>query len=130
MGIERQVVSSKMNAENLEFLAFLSEQIQPYEISLSSLINLCVSIVRTLFIKGEIALNPRALQVLLRHKGLPLRGGVNEAGLSPTPRPIQARFNFFSRLRSDRGHVGLVAVAWGTSHSANLRVLFAGRRIA
>jgi len=129
VGIEKHLVSSKMRQENVEFLAFLSEQIQPYEVSISSLIDLCVSIVRSLFMSGEIALNPNALQVLLRHKGLPHCGAVNEPGLPPT-QPHQARFNFFSLLRNGPYHEGLEAGAWDTSNSANVRVLFAGRRIA
>ncbi len=122
MGVEKQLVSSKMRAENVDFLMWLSSQVEPYEVSLSSLIDLCVSIVRALFIKGEIALGPAALQVLLRQTGLPRlnRNGyvvVGESGPKSTPseKGFQARFDFVSR----RTAVQVVGMASRTSFPLN-----------
>ena len=116
MGIEKQLVSSKMRSENIEFLNWRVEVMQPYEVSFSSLVDLCVSIVRAQFMKGEIALGPAALQVLLRPKGLPLlTEAVERPGLesgSPERVPIQARFTFFSRRKAASVRVVSESAAW------------------
>lgn len=91
-----------MRNENIEFLEWVATtQAAPYEVSFSSLVDLAVSIWRALVISGDIALNPAALQVLLRHKSLPrVSAAVNGPGLNPTRDSVatQARFSFFSRL--------------------------------
>jgi len=65
VGVERKTVSAKLAPENSDFIADLKYKLRPYEISRSSLINLCVRIVRQLYTKGELSLEPEQLQKLL-----------------------------------------------------------------
>ena len=65
MGIERTAVTAKLSPENAEFLDDLKRRFRPYEVSRSSLLNLCVRIVRELHGKGELSFEPAQLQKLL-----------------------------------------------------------------
>lgn len=64
MGLERTMVSSKLSAENTEFLDELARRLKPYEVSQSSLVNTLVRIIRQLEVKGKISLTPEGLQEL------------------------------------------------------------------
>ena len=64
MGIERSATSAKLSPENFEFLLERRRSLRPYEVSVSSLVNLCVRIVRELHTKGELNLEPAELQKL------------------------------------------------------------------
>ncbi len=63
--MERETISAKHSPENIEFLEDWGREFRPYPISDSALVDLCVSIVRTLRRKGTISLEPGALQGLL-----------------------------------------------------------------
>lgn len=65
MGIERGLVSVKMVQENMNFLDELRRKVWPYEISRSSLVNMCVGIVKHLYERGDIGVEPKQLQALL-----------------------------------------------------------------
>ena len=65
MGLERKATSTKLSLDNYEFIDDMHHKLRPYEVSHSSLINLCVSIVRQLHVKGELSLEPEHLQKLL-----------------------------------------------------------------
>ena len=65
MGIDRTMVSAKLSRENVDFLDDRQRSLRPYEVSVSSLVNLCVRIVRELHAKGELSLEPEQLQKLL-----------------------------------------------------------------
>jgi hypothetical protein len=58
-------VSTKLSPENLDFLSKQRRSLRPYDISLSSLVNLCVRIVRRLHDRGELSLEPLQLQAQL-----------------------------------------------------------------
>lgn len=65
MGIERMAISSKLSPENVEFLEQQKRALRPYDVSISSLINVCVRIVREMHARGELSLKPEDLQKLL-----------------------------------------------------------------
>jgi hypothetical protein len=65
MSIERAATSAKLSAENFEFLQDRKWSLRPYEVSISSLLNLCVRIVRELHARGDLSLEPEQLQKLL-----------------------------------------------------------------
>lgn len=69
MGLERIMASSKLDVRNLEFLDEVARSLKPFEVSQSSLVNLCVGIVRRLSQRGEISLEPKSLQMLLGNAG-------------------------------------------------------------
>jgi hypothetical protein len=71
MGQERTMVSSKLSAENLEFLDEWERNLKPHNVSQSSLVDLCVRIVRQLHRHGDLSLEPQALQELLGTNRLP-----------------------------------------------------------
>jgi hypothetical protein len=60
-----QTVTTKLSPENLDFLSNQRRSLRPYDISLSSLVNLCVRIVRRLYARGELSLEPLQLQAQL-----------------------------------------------------------------
>ena len=65
MGVERTMVSAKLSPENIDFLDEQRRLLRPYEVSLSSLVDLCVRIVRELHGRGELSLEPKQLRTLL-----------------------------------------------------------------
>jgi hypothetical protein len=65
MAHNRTVVSSILSPENFDFLNKQRRSLRPYDISLSSLVNLCVRIVRRLHARGELSLEPLQLQAQL-----------------------------------------------------------------
>jgi hypothetical protein len=65
MAVERAEVSTKLSPENFDFLNKQRRLFRPYDISLSSLVNLCVRIVRQLHARGELSLEPLQLQAQL-----------------------------------------------------------------
>lgn len=67
MGIERASVSTKLDAEDEEFIYEWAKQLKPHEVSQSSLTGLCVRIVRIQAHAGKINLEPKALQAFLRN---------------------------------------------------------------
>lgn len=71
MGLERTMVSSKLSPENVEFLSDMERSLKPYSVSQSSLLDLCVRIVRQLHRQGKVNLKPAELQELLGTEGLP-----------------------------------------------------------
>jgi len=71
MGLERTMVSSKLSPENVEFVSEMEHSLKPYSVSQSSLVDLCVRIVRQLHRQGKVNLQPAALQELLGTEGLP-----------------------------------------------------------
>lgn len=71
MGLERTMVSSKLSPENVEFLSDMERSLKPYSVSQSSLLDLCIRIVRQLHRQGKVNLQPAALQELLGTEGLP-----------------------------------------------------------
>jgi hypothetical protein len=71
MGIERTLASAKLSSENIEFLEEWRRRLAPYDVSQSSLINLCVGIVRQLHAKGALRLEPKELQALFGFQPIP-----------------------------------------------------------
>jgi len=71
MGLERTMVSSKLSPENVEFLSDMERSLKPYSVSQSSLLDLCIRIVRQLHRQGKVNLQPAALQELLGTEGRP-----------------------------------------------------------
>jgi hypothetical protein len=71
MGLERTMVSSKLSPENVEFLSDMERSLKPYSVSQSSLLDLCIRIVRHLHREGKVSLQPEALQELLGTEGRP-----------------------------------------------------------
>jgi len=71
MGMERTMVSSKLSPENVEFLSDMERSLKPYSVSQSSLLDLCIRIVRQLHRQGKVSLQPEALQELLGTEGRP-----------------------------------------------------------
>ncbi len=71
MGLERTMVSSKLSPENVEFLSDMERSLKPYSVSQSSLLDLCIRIVRHLHREGKVSLRPEALQELLGTEGRP-----------------------------------------------------------
>lgn len=71
MGLERTMVSSKLSPENVEFLSDMERSLKPYSVSQSSLLDLCIRIVRQLHRQGKVNLQPAALQELLGTDGRP-----------------------------------------------------------
>jgi len=65
MSAERAEVSTKLSPENFDFLNKQRRSLRPYDISLSSLVNLCVRIVRQLHVSGQLSLEPLQLQAQL-----------------------------------------------------------------
>ena len=65
MARHRTLVSSNLSPENFEFLDAQRRALRPYDISHSSLVNLCVRIVRRLHARGELSLEPLQLQAQL-----------------------------------------------------------------
>ena len=65
MANDRTAVSTNLSPENLDFLIKQRRSLRPYDISLSSLVNLCVRIVRRLHGRGELSLEPLQLQAQL-----------------------------------------------------------------
>jgi len=62
---DRTAVNTKLSPENLDFLRAQRRLLRPYDISLSSLVNLCVRVVRRLHDRGELSLEPLQLQAQL-----------------------------------------------------------------
>jgi hypothetical protein len=75
MGLERTLVSSKLSPENVEFLSEMERSLKPYSVSQSSLLDLCIRIVRQLHRRGDLSLSPTALQELLGTEGRPGTAG-------------------------------------------------------
>ena len=71
MGLERTMVSSKLSPENVEFLTDMERSLKPYSVSQSSLLDLCVRIVRQLHRQGKVNLQPAEVQELLGTEGRP-----------------------------------------------------------
>jgi hypothetical protein len=71
MGLERMMVSAKISPENLEFLDQWGRHLKPHDVSQSSLVDLSVRIVRQLHLRGDLSLEPEALQDLLRTNSRP-----------------------------------------------------------
>ena len=67
MGIERTAVSAKISLENERFLYEWAELLKPYTISSSSLLDKCAEIVRVMVGRGELSLEPKALQEFLQN---------------------------------------------------------------
>lgn len=67
MGIERASVSTKLAREDEEFIFEWSKNLKPHEVSQSSLTGLCVRIVRILVRRGELNIQPEALQDFLEN---------------------------------------------------------------
>lgn len=67
MGQERTAVSAKVSAEIEEFLYEWSRSLKPYEVSTSSLLQRCAEIVRVMVRRGELSLEPKALQDFLEN---------------------------------------------------------------
>jgi hypothetical protein len=65
MGVERTAVSAKLSPENLDFLDERMRLLRPYTVSMSSLVDLCVRIVRQLNARGDLSLEPERLRALL-----------------------------------------------------------------
>jgi len=65
MAVERAEVATKLSPENFDFLNKQRRLFRPYAVSLSSLVNLCVRIVRQLHARGELSLEPLQLQAQL-----------------------------------------------------------------
>lgn len=75
MGLERMAVSTKLAPYNLEFIEEWAKSLRPHPVSDSSLVDLCVSIVRLQARAGTLDLAPEALQVFLRNEGKAENGG-------------------------------------------------------
>ena len=86
MSLDRAAVSTQLSPENLDFLTKQRRLFRPYDVSLASLVNLCVRIVRQLHERGDLSLEPLQLQAQLtvdlgkfieakKHR----RGGANAA---------------------------------------------------
>lgn len=73
MGVERVMVSSKLDRENAEFLDEIAANFKPYEVSQSSLVNTLLRVIRRLHYEGKLDLEPRALQALMGTETLPGR---------------------------------------------------------
>jgi hypothetical protein len=65
MVVKRTAVSTKLSPQNFAFLDKQRRFFRPYDISMSSLVNLCVRIVRQLHVRGELSLEPLQLQAQL-----------------------------------------------------------------
>ena len=65
MVVKRTAVSTKLSPQNFAFLDKQRRFFRPYDISMSSLVNLCVRIVRHLHVRGELSLEPLQLQAQL-----------------------------------------------------------------
>lgn len=84
MGLERTMVSSKLSPENVEFLSDMERSLKPYSVSQSSLLDLCIRIVRQLHRQGKVNLQPAALQELLGTDGRPgTADGATNKGRKP-----------------------------------------------
>jgi len=73
MGKKSAVVSAHLSPENIEFIEDWYRQLRPHPISLSSLVDLCVKIVRKLHEQGQLESSPAALQKLFEHRPEPGR---------------------------------------------------------
>jgi hypothetical protein len=69
MGLERIMTSSKLDVRNMEFLDEVARSLKPFEVSQSSLVNICVGIVRRLTQRGQISFTPAGLQEFLGNEG-------------------------------------------------------------
>jgi hypothetical protein len=69
LGQERASVSTKLSAENEEFLYEWLRSLRPYDVSESGIVNKSLDIVRTLVRRGELSLEPKALQAFLENGG-------------------------------------------------------------
>jgi len=65
MVVKRTAVSTKLSLKNFAFLDKQRRFFRPYDISMSSLVNLCVRVVRQLHARGELSLEPLQLQAQL-----------------------------------------------------------------
>ena len=65
MVVKRTAVSTKLSPETFAFLDKQRRFFRPYDISMSSLVNLCVRVVRQLHERGELSLEPLQLQAQL-----------------------------------------------------------------
>jgi hypothetical protein len=75
---ERVAMRVSLSAGSLAFLRRRSDQLEPYEVSPSMLLDLSVSIVQHLCAQGQLDLSPKALQdVLLLQQPAP--AGPNQA---------------------------------------------------
>jgi len=85
MGMERVMASSKLDRESAEFLDDMAKSMRPYEVSQSSLMNLCVRIVKRAVERGDLSLEPRRLQELLGTESRPgTRSRSDESGRPST----------------------------------------------
>jgi hypothetical protein len=117
VGVEREVLSAKVDKPCIQFLDWLAKQTGATRSIATN--NLVWAVMRALM-QGDIGLPAIALQGLHRNglsTELPLCEGGIEPGLKSLPPngiPHQARFNFLSRLRASRrldaAVVGLVAL--------------------
>lgn len=117
MGVERRMVSAKVDEPCFQFLNWLAERTGGTRSSANN--NLIWAVMRALM-QGDLGLPAIALQGLHRNGSsteFPLCEGGIEPGLKSLPPngiPHQARFNFFSRLRASRRPDAVVVglVAW------------------
>ena len=69
MGIEKISATTKLDPVNLQFCQDIARSFEPFEVSLSSLLNTFVTILRLKVAVGEIDMSPIALQRFSRHLG-------------------------------------------------------------
>jgi hypothetical protein len=75
VGLERAAVSAKVSPEIEEFLYEWAKGLRPYKVSSSALLEQCADIVRIMVRRGELSLEPKALQEFLENG----RNGSNES---------------------------------------------------
>src|SRR2546429_2395344 len=83
VGIERTAVSAKISLENERFLYEWAELLKPYTISSSSLLDKCAEIVRVMVGRGELSLEPKALQEFLQNGSNGSNGSKTRNGEKP-----------------------------------------------
>ena len=66
MGIERIVVSAKLDEANRDWLEYLKAGFYPFVITTSGLVNSLLTVLRLMAARNEISLTPESLQVLTR----------------------------------------------------------------
>lgn len=117
MGVEREVLSAKVDKPCIQFLDWIAQQTGATRSIATN--NLVWAVMRALM-QGDLGLPAIALQGLHRNGSsteFPLCEGGIEPGLKSLPPngiPHQARFNFFSRLHAIRRPAVVVVelVAW------------------
>jgi hypothetical protein len=66
MGVERIVVSAKLDEENRDWLEYLKSSFYPFSITTSGLVNSLLTVLRLMAARDEINLTPEGLQLLSR----------------------------------------------------------------